>query len=254
MHKIFKLLTVAFCIMFLFTNSYGKNNVDWQEKAFIAAKNGDMEGLKEALKNGADVEVRDSKYKANILDKAITKGHTHIVKWLLINNADPNSPGSNLSALHNAIFRDNFEQTKLLLEYGADIEKLDWHGNTPLINASSTTRIEIFELLLDKGVDVNKQNKKGRTALYYACDNGSDEKVKLLLEKEADPNIATNDGAIPLHAIVKWNMIGVGKVKLLLQYGTKLDAKNNDGLTPSDLLKKREDADKKLLELLNPEK
>lgn len=185
MRKSLTILTIVICIHYFCTSSYSsdQNNVTPQKKAFIAAKSGDLEGLKEALQNGAQIEARDAKYKDNVLNKAITKGHTHIVRWLLENGANPNSPGGGWIALHNAIFRDDLEQTKLLLEFGADIEAIDRYGSTPIVKASRTTRIDIFELLLAKGVDVNIQNKLGITALYYASENGSDEKARLLLEK-----------------------------------------------------------------------
>jgi ankyrin repeat protein len=66
---------------------------------------------------------------------------------------------------------------------GADVNKLDANGNTPI--CSSYFSPEITQLLIDKGADANGGNY---VALVSASNNYSVEVLKILLAAGADPN------------------------------------------------------------------
>jgi ankyrin repeat protein len=70
----------------------------------------------------------------------------------------------------------------LLLEAGADINKADNNGWTPLCIAAQNGNVEIVKLLLDSGANVNKATKDGLTALSLAANYGHETCVKLLLD------------------------------------------------------------------------
>ena len=44
---------------------------------------------------------------------------------------------------------------KLLLDKGADVNRVDMHGKTLLTNAAGKGHFEMVKLLLDKGADVS---------------------------------------------------------------------------------------------------
>lgn len=92
--------------------------------------------------------------------------------------------------------------TKLLIDYGADVNIRDNNGNTALMYAlcakenigkQNNAHISLvkseysrqIKLLIQAGVDVNVQNYQGQTALMYA-ENA--EQTKLLLDAGADVN------------------------------------------------------------------
>ncbi len=47
----------------------------------------------------------------------------------------------------------------------------------------------MLDLLLAKGADVNRRDHYGRTPLMYACEKGKQQSVEWLLEKGADASL-----------------------------------------------------------------
>ena len=71
---------------------------------------------------------------------------------------------------------------------GADINKSDNYGWTPLNSATNIGQLEIIKLLIENGADIHKADNDGWTPLYSAVDKGHLEIVKLLIENGADIN------------------------------------------------------------------
>jgi ankyrin repeat protein len=99
----------------------------------------------------------------------------------------------------------NSEVVELLSENGADPNLIDDHDSYPLHHASQRGYASIVKVLIKYGADVNKQARGPNTALVFACGFGvrkvhspNPEVVKLLLENSADRNIASSNGKTPL--------------------------------------------------------
>jgi ankyrin repeat protein len=76
-----------------------------------------------------------------------------------------------------------FELFKQILNNNKSyVNKVDDHGDTPLILAAYNGFSDIVTLLLENGADPNIHNKNGEIPLEYAVDEGHEEIVKLLLE------------------------------------------------------------------------
>jgi len=75
----------------------------------------------------------------------------------------------------------------LLAEYGdININAKDKNGNTALMCAASSDKIDIARILLDAGADVSVGNKGGNTALKIATEiNDQKEIARLRLEAGA---------------------------------------------------------------------
>ena len=58
---------------------------------------------------------------------------------------------------------------ELLIEFGADINKVNKHGYTPLIISCIENYINIVKLLIENGSDVNAEDDDGYTQLIYSC-------------------------------------------------------------------------------------
>ena len=88
----------------------------------------------------------------------------------------------------------------LLIENGADVNKEDKDGNTPLIEAVMGNNESIIRFLIENGADVNKENRKGNTPLIETCDNYKDNEniIRLLIENGADVNKEGKNGDTPL--------------------------------------------------------
>ena len=93
-----------------------------------AAKQGDIEAVKQFIANGADVNAKD--------------------EWL-------GTP------LHQAAREDHMEIVELLIAKGADVNVKDGSGDTPLHYAVNNGRKEIAELLIANDADVNAKDEDG---------------------------------------------------------------------------------------------
>ena len=67
-----------------------------------------------------------------------------------------------------------------MLEAGADKDKSNADGATPLHAAASTGEVEVVRCLLAKGADCTKVTKRGATALDVAIREGSMRSIDLL--------------------------------------------------------------------------
>ena len=83
-------------------------------------------------------------------------------------------------SLHDAVFLEDMDCVKELLEKGADINAKDCVQMTPLHHAIATNQLEMCEYLLREGADVNIKTQNGMTPLDMAIDNKHSELAKLL--------------------------------------------------------------------------
>jgi len=82
-----------------------------------------------------------------------------------------------------------------LLEAGADINALDEHGQTALMNAAHRGDVELTRLLIQRGAELNHTAKYRLTALMLAVIGNHTEIVRLLVEAGADRAIAGSKGS-----------------------------------------------------------
>jgi ankyrin repeat protein len=113
------------------------------------------------------------------------------------------------------------------------IHVVDSRGMTPLhilIDKNDATRKDVVALFLKNGADVNKKDKTGRTPLFYAVEKQCSEVIAMLLDNGANVMITDNSGDTPLHAAVR---AGDSKTaQLLIDHGADVTAKNETGQTP----------------------
>lgn len=90
----------------------------------------------------------------------------------------------------------NTENTRLLLEFGADLNLANSKGRKPIHNAND---VESLELLLDHGAHVDSQDANGYTPLHYAVMAKDLDRVKLLVKRQCDIKSANHSGSTALH-------------------------------------------------------
>jgi ankyrin repeat protein len=86
------------------------------------------------------------------------------------------------------------EIVTILVGHGADVNRRDPQGDTPLNRAASNGYIRVVKKLLESGADMNMSGKHGWTPLLCAVESGNLELVKLLLKEGADPNLTNDEG------------------------------------------------------------
>jgi len=137
------------------------------------------------------------------LADASCDGRIEDVHKYLKQGASPNAEVQNVrgitySALGCAAFL-NVEIVEALLKAGAD-PNVKFDG-VPIIFRTWGT--EITRLLIDYGAEINTLSDYGESCLYLAIANGDHSKALLLLEGGADPNLARSRDSAPLCIAVK---------------------------------------------------
>ena len=170
-----------------------------------------------------------------LLCDALKNNHTEIAKLLLTHGSKIKCKTKKRSdtPLHLAVRNCAIEIIEMLLDRGANIDAECEKGTTPLHDAIRWEKMEIVELLLNRGADVNAKGKSGKTYLHIAADEGYVLIAEHLLKHGADVNsVWTCDGNkhySPLYLAV---INGHEKVvKLLLECGANVDARDLDGKT-----------------------
>ncbi len=147
--------------------------------------------------------------------RAVARAATGAALALLAVSSLPAQQPASPSDIRRAVQTGDLEAMRSLVKGGADINRADEYGMTPLAVAAINRREAILRLLLDAGADPNRVDNTATTALQHAVEWSELSIVTLLLDHGADPNIA---GAIP-PLLVAADQGSVDIVKLLLQRG-----------------------------------
>ena len=91
------------------------------------------------------------------------------------------SRSSETDALLRAARAGNADTVRALLASpNVDVNGIDEHGNTPLIEAARFGHDEVVTALLMAKADTKVKNDEGKTALMLAAESGHDETVRML--------------------------------------------------------------------------
>lgn len=141
-----KLWLLEFLLIVFLAVGCGKASKATQ-KLFDAVVKGNIEQVKAALSEGADINYKDKR-----------EGNTPLI-W----------------AAHGG----HIEIARLLIQKGADVNAVTSSGGTPLIYAAKFGNVEIVKLLLETGAKMDAR-EDGKSAVEWARTYGKDEIVKEL--------------------------------------------------------------------------
>ena len=102
------------------------------------------------------------------------------------------------------------------------------------LNVSFSQKTKIFfEELLRLGADINALDYNGNTSIHQAVASLSMNKelIKFLLEKKLDINAKNLDGQTPLHLVTKLRSLRSGSIKDLVELGADINIQDNEGNT-----------------------
>jgi ankyrin repeat protein len=234
-------------------NVNAKESWGGQSALMWAASQSQPEMIKLLIRHGADVNAHgaDRNWQRKVTSEprkkdmyrggftpliyAAREGCIPCVTALIDGKADLNlTDPQRVTALNVALQNRHFDLAKMLIEAGADINKWDFYGRTPLYNAvdmntlgpltartdlpvlDKTTALDIVKLLLDKGADPNIQlihRPRYRSAVF-----------------ERGTDIILSAGATPLLRAARAADIPV--MKLLLAHGAIATLPDQYGVTP----------------------
>ena len=139
------------------------SQVEKNKNLLIYVKNENINEIKNAIENGADVNY--------------TTGHGY-------------------TPLYESVGTGNKEIVSILIKAGAKIDvDGDEYNGPPLVYAASRGDVDVMKLLIEKGGDINIQHKKDRsfdTPLHAASKNEKDKAIEFLVDREADLTIKNN--------------------------------------------------------------
>ena len=168
-----------------------QNEVSLWRALVTAARDGNTEGVKSILGAGPG-ENLDRYYKNMALVEASRGGHLDIVKCMIKSGAIVND---NLGlALYEAVVKGYMHIINYLILWGADVNRRDANGQTPLMIAVVHGKSDIVKFIIQAGVDVNTANADGQTALMIGAHRGCADIVQTLLNAGADVNKSDKKG------------------------------------------------------------
>ena len=226
----------------------------WREQTPLmwAAAEGQAAMVKELVARGADVNARSH---VNDWERQVTAEARAIAR-----------PAGGLTPLLYAARQGCLGCTKALAEAGADLDLADPEGVSPLLLSILNMNFDVAAYLIDKGANVNKWDWWGQSPLYVAVDvntiphggrpdrpspdeTSSKQIIEMLLKKGANPNAQLkllppyrnlgndrgldgmlNIGTTPLIRAAK--AFDAPVIEMLLKYGANPNLANNRGFIP----------------------
>ncbi len=162
---------------------------------------------------------------------------TLLQSWLILPGIDVNKTVDGQTPLHWAAQASGdegyYECVQLLIDAGADVNKLNDDGNTPLacrhFSSLRNPQISISKALIDAGANVNHEDSYGSTILHEVA-RYNPELLQSAINAGGDINKEDKEGYTPLHSAVEY-----GKpqcVLVLTDAGADVNKVDKKGTTP----------------------
>jgi ankyrin repeat protein len=126
-----------------------------------------------------------------------------------------------LTPLVLASLSGNLDIMRLLIDAGADVDRQDGYGQTPLMATVECKHLEATNLLVERGADVNETSPVKKTVLMVAARYGDMESTQFLLRKGAHPNTGFRSGYTALSLAAWFGYEDI--VRELIEHGAKAD-------------------------------
>ena len=212
-----------------------------------AIKNGNIQDIRNDINNGMEINEALPNRRERAIHMAVRNGHVEVVRLLLDSGALINKPDmDDYRPIHFAVNRKDLREegnpmnaklmdiATLLIERGADLNKTNTAGDSPLDLAARNGDLEMVKLLVNHGAriekpisgDIEHSRVDRNNPIHKASLNGHLEVVKYLIEKGAKINDPTHEEMYvsPLHEAVKGGNFDV--VKYLVDNGADINATN----------------------------
>lgn len=129
---------------------------------------------------------------------AVERGDLRTVKRWLDQGLNPEYEAAHVgTGLMLAAWYGNVEMMALFVERGADVRRVNRHGEQPLQLAAWGGHLEAVKWLLERGAPLEREGKQWG-ALHYAVFNGHAKVVDDLMARGANINARAPNGATPL--------------------------------------------------------
>ncbi|QYT03099.1 Ankyrin repeat protein [Trichoderma simmonsii] len=229
---------------------------------YMATFNDDIEIVRYLLSHNADPNIARPNG-ITPLWLAAQQGYSEVARLLAEAKADVHATDDSGGTALHAVF-DSAETVRVLLEHGADINRMDKNEATPLglaINSNQVNAVklmlseskikpdwsmpsmyraiqcavregytDVMLLVLEAGVNVDLVDEQNASLTLWAMSRNDDNMIRTLLEFGPDLSHKDKDGDTALHNIRKKTPLA--SIRRLVNAGSKLDTMNNDLETP----------------------
>ncbi|HEU5454844.1 MAG TPA: ankyrin repeat domain-containing protein [Nocardioides sp.] len=179
-------------------------DLDRPERSLLAAaRTGDADAAAIALRQGADVDVRDGAGRTPLLI-AVTEDRLAVARLLVAMGASPDA----LDDRHDTPWlvtgvTGSVPMAELLLRFDPDLTIRNRYGGVSIIPAAERGHVGYVRRMVQTRIDLDHVNDLGWTALLEAIILGDGsaryvEIVSILLDHGADPTLRDGDGVSPL--------------------------------------------------------
>ncbi|XP_057994095.1 potassium channel SKOR isoform X3 [Hevea brasiliensis] len=174
----------------------------------------------------SDITFHIGKQEAELalrVNSAAYHGDLYELKSFVRAGADPNRTDyDGRSPLHLAASRGYEDVTLFLVQEGVDINIKDKFGNTPLLEAIKNGHDHVASLLVKEGADLSLDD--AGSFLCSIVSNGDSDLLKRILSTGIDPNSKDYDHRTPLHVAASEGVHMMAK--LLLEAGASVFLKD----------------------------
>jgi ankyrin repeat protein len=126
---------------------------------------------------------------AQSLADRIQSGDRNAALAMIASGADVNkAQPDGTTPLHWAAYRVDRELVQTLLKKGAKADVANRYGASPLAEAARVANVDLVGMLLEAGANANGSNEDGQTALMLAARTGNVAVAELLVKHGADVN------------------------------------------------------------------
>jgi len=148
-----------------------------QSILFNAVDENDFDTVKYLIHCGTNLNIRD-KCNNSVIDYAIFNGNYKILELLLqsdnisLNEFNSAEETPLISLIKSKKFIEKIKIVESFINKGCDIDKPDKKYNlTPLTHAINNKELSITKLLISYGANINKKNKSGYTYIRYGVNH-----------------------------------------------------------------------------------
>ena len=135
-----------------------------------------------------------------------------------------------------AVFRSDADAVlQLARKFPELVDQTDGDGRSALAHAAIDRNAEIASVLLSAGADPNRKDRLGNTPLHYATQEYAGGVALALLDAGAEVDSQDANGNTPLSNAVFYSQGRGDLIRLLLDRGAQKEMKNAHGVSPIEL-------------------